>query len=65
MLVPPSGERVVEVEQLFGQLVELEPAFGIAIDFEPGGCERLFGAVAEIEAGPLERGMRSFPKARS
>ena len=64
MLVPPAGQRVVDVDQLFGELVKLEPAVGIAIDLEPRCGERLDRAVADVEAGALERRDGSLAQAR-
>src|SRR5437868_10938300 len=64
MLAPPRRERIVDVDQFFGELVKVEPALRVAVHFEPGSGDRFDRAVAEVEAGPLERGMRRFAEAR-
>ncbi len=64
MLVPPAGQRVVDVDQLLGELVKLEPAVGVAIDLEPRRGERLDRAVADVEAGALQRRDGSLAQAR-
>src|SRR5690348_15343585 len=64
MLVPPHGERVVDVDQLLGEFVQLEPAIGIAINLEPGGGEIPLRPVPEVEAGAGERVRRRFMEAR-
>ena len=55
MLVPPHGERVVDIDELLGQLVQLEPAVGITVHLHPSGRARLDGPVANAEAGAHER----------
>ena len=57
-------QRIVDIDQLLGQLVEVEPALGVAIDFQPGVADRFLRAIPEVEAGALERGMRRIPQAR-
>ena len=57
-------QRIVDVDQLFGELVQLEPAVGVAIDLEPGRGERFVGSVAEVEPGALERSDRRLAQAR-
>ena len=57
-------KRVVDVDQLLGELVEIEPALGVAIDLEPRRGEGFGRAVAEIEPGALERA-DAMPRAGS
>src|SRR5690348_9076294 len=64
MLVPPGGERVVDVDQLLGELVEVEPLLGVAINLEPGAGDRLRRTIAKVESGALQRRQRSFAQAR-
>ena len=51
MLVPPGGERIVEVDQLFGQLVKPEKFFRATLDFKPGRFERPFSIGRQSGAG--------------
>ena len=60
----PGGERIVDVDELLGQLVEVEPALGVTVHFEPSLADRLDRSVTEIEARAFERRMRSLAKAR-
>src|SRR5947209_12093442 len=55
MLVAPRREGIVDIDQLFSELVEIEPTLGVAIDFEPRGGELVDRAAAEVEARALER----------
>ena len=62
MLVPPAGQRVVDIDQFLGQLVEFEIFLRIAIDREPRGLDlvRPFNR----EAGAGERGIGLIPQRR-
>jgi len=62
--VTPPGQRIVDIEELLGELVEVEPAVGVAIDLQPRGRQRLVRAVAEVEASTFERRMRGIAEAR-
>ena len=60
--MPPAGEGVVDVDELFGQFVEVEPALGVAVNFQPGRRHGLDRAVAKVEAGAFERGLGCVPQ---
>ena len=64
MLVPPPGQRIVDIDQFLGQLVELEPALAVAIDRGPRRRDRLARPVAEVEPGAGKRGIGLVPQAR-
>jgi hypothetical protein len=63
MLVPPARERVVDVNQLLGELVQFEPALFVAVNQEPGSRERRDRCVADIEARAFQRGDCRFAQA--
>src|SRR5688572_3648755 len=52
VLVAPGGECVIDIDQLFGELVELKPTLGILVDGEPGSG-----------SCPLQRGIGLVPQA--
>ena len=58
------GQRIVDVDQLFGELVKIEPALGVAIDLKPGGGDGFDRPIAEVEPGPLQRSVAT-PRAGS
>src|SRR5688572_26993367 len=64
MLVPPPGQRIIDVDQLLGCAVEVEPAVGIAINLKPGGGQGLLRTVAHVEPCALQSANRSLAQAR-
>src|SRR3546814_5827649 len=75
MLVAPGRHRIVDVDQLLGELVERPPSTGVAIDFGPGRLDSRAGLIGQapvalqdvrrkIEPGSREGRIGLVPEAR-